>query len=88
MDNLLTESLSYIPDISISSKQVFGTKKDIRIQRAIKRNNLPLESIQNRISLQMSDNMKKKISDYIITNNTNEENFRHRINKIYSNLLK
>ena len=38
MDNLLTESLSYIPDISISSKQVFGTKKDIRIPAFSKKN--------------------------------------------------
>ena len=40
MDNLLTESLSYIPDISISSKQVFGTKKDIRIPAFSKKTSL------------------------------------------------
>ena len=62
-------------------------KKDLRIERAIKRNNLPLESIQNRISLQMSDNMKKKISDYIIINNKSELNLKNRINKIYLDLL-
>jgi len=62
-------------------------KKDLRIQRAIKRNNLPLESIQNRISLQMSDNMKKKMADYILINNTTETNLINKIDKIYLDLL-
>ena len=62
-------------------------KKDLRIQRAVKRNNIPLESIQNRISLQMSDNMKKKIADYTITNNSDEKSLKNKIRKIYSNLL-
>ena len=62
-------------------------KKDLRIQRAIKRNNLPLESIQNRISLQMSDNIKKKMADYILINNTTETNLINKIDKIYLDLL-
>ena len=33
----------------------------LRIDRAIERRNMPLESIQNRISLQMSDMKKKKM---------------------------
>ena len=33
----------------------------IRVDRAVKRRNIPLESIQNRISLQLSDNKKKKL---------------------------
>ena len=40
MDNLLTESLTYIPDIKISSKQVFGTETDIRIPAFSKKNSL------------------------------------------------
>ena len=40
MDNLLTESLSYLPDIKISSKQVFGVKTDIRIPAFSKKNSL------------------------------------------------
>ena len=63
-------------------------KKDLRIKRAIKRNNLPLESIQNRISLQMSDNKKKKIANYVITNNLNKESLIKKINKLYIDLLK
>ena len=63
-------------------------KKDLRIKRAIKRNNLPLESIQNRISLQMSDNKKKTIANYVITNNLNKESLIKKINKLYIDLLK
>ena len=40
MDNLLTESLSCLPDIKISSKQVFGTKTDIRIPAFSKKSSL------------------------------------------------
>ena len=40
MDNLLTESLSCVPDIKISSKQVFGTKTDIRIPAFSKKSSL------------------------------------------------
>ena len=36
-----------------------STQKNIRIDRAIKRSNLPLEQIQNRMSLQMSETEKK-----------------------------
>ena len=31
MENILTESISHIPDIKISSKQVFGTEQDLKI---------------------------------------------------------
>tara|TARA_Y100000996_G_scaffold1304_1_gene1190 strand:- start:3061 stop:3651 length:591 start_codon:yes stop_codon:yes gene_type:complete len=58
-------------------------KKDLRIERAVKRNNIQLESIQNRISLQMSDNKKRQLADYIVTNNTNLVDFYKKIEKIY-----
>ena len=63
------------------------TKKDIRINRAIERRNIPLESIQNRISLQLSDNKKKKMADYIIQNNSDLSKFIKKIDKIYLKLL-
>ena len=62
-------------------------KKDIRINRAVERKNIPLESIQNRISLQLSDNKKKKIADYIIQNDSNLSKFVKKIDKIYLKLL-
>ena len=54
MDNLLTESLSYRPDIKISSKQVFGTKTDIRIPAFSKKSSL----------------VPKIDKDYVFDNNT------------------
>ena len=54
MDNLLTESLSYRPDIKISSKQIFGTKTDIRIPAFSKKSSL----------------VPKIDKDYVFDNNT------------------
>ena len=63
------------------------TNKEKRINRAITRNNLSLESIQNRMNLQMSDNKKKKLSDIIIYNNGNVKSLYKKIDKLYTNLL-
>ena len=63
------------------------TNKEKRINRAITRNNLSLESIQNRMNLQMSDNKKKKLSDIIIYNNGDIKSLYKKIEKLYTNLL-
>ena len=60
--------------------------KDLRITRAIERRNMPLESIQNRISLQMSDMKKKKLADYTIVNSNSVENFYKKLDKFYNNI--
>ena len=62
-----------------------ATEKN-RIERAIERKNLPLESIQNRISLQMSDKQKKSLADKTIINNGSIENFHKKLNSFYENL--
>ncbi len=59
----------------------------IRVERAVKRRNIPLESIQNRISLQLSDIKKKTLADYTIQNNSNLDTFTNRIEKLYTKLL-
>ena len=58
----------------------------LRIDRAIERRNMPLESIQNRISLQMSDMKKKKIANHTIVNNNSIESFYKKLNKFYSDI--
>ena len=63
------------------------TNKDKRIKRAIKRSNIPLESIQNRMRLQMSDNKKKKLSDIIIHNNDYIKSSYKKIDKLYEKLI-
>jgi len=63
------------------------TKKDKRIKRAIKRSNISLESIQNRMRLQMSDNKKKKLSDIIIHNNDDIKSLYKKIDNLYEKLI-
>tara|TARA_B100001173_G_scaffold268511_1_gene244904 strand:- start:1693 stop:2286 length:594 start_codon:yes stop_codon:yes gene_type:complete len=63
------------------------TNKEKRIKRAITRNNLSLESVQNRMNLQMSDNNKKKLSDIIVYNNGDIKSLYKKIDKLYNNLL-
>ena len=47
MDNLLTEDRAYIPDIKISSKQVFGINSDIKVPAFSKSNPLVPEIDKN-----------------------------------------
>ena len=63
------------------------TNKEKRINRAITRNNLSLENIQNRMNLQMSDNNKKKLSDIIVYNNGDIKSLYKKIDKLYNSLL-
>ena len=58
----------------------------LRIDRAIERRNMPLESIQNRISLQMSDMKKKKMANHTIVNSNSIENFYKKLDKFYNNI--
>ncbi len=58
-----------------------------RINRAIKRKNLPLEQIQKRMMLQLSDAEKKKFSDKIIENNGSVEELYSKLNKYYNNII-
>ena len=63
------------------------TDKEKRIKRAVKRNNIPLESIQNRMRLQMSDNKKKKLADVIIYNDKDLNSLYKKIDRLYIKLL-
>ena len=62
-------------------------KKDIRLSRAVKRKNISLENIQNRIALQMSEKEKKKNTNYIINNNTSIENLHKKLEVLSKELL-
>ncbi len=63
------------------------TNKEKRIKRAVKRNNIPLESIQNRMRLQMSDNKKKKLADIVIYNDKDLNSLYKKIDRLYLKLL-
>ena len=65
---------------------LISTRKNFRLTRALKRKNLHLEQIQNRMSLQMPETKKREKSDYIIENNGSEESFNKKLNKFYKGL--
>ena len=67
---------------------LISTNKSIRIDRAVNRSNLSLESIQNRIHLQMSENKKKKLANIVITNNGSVESLNKKLDKLYIDLFK
>ena len=59
----------------------------IRLDRAVNRRNISLENIQNRISLQMSENRKKKLADHVIINDSSIESLNKKLEKFYKNLF-
>ena len=70
----------------LDSTLLISTRKNIRLNRALKRKNLHLEQIQNRMSLQMPEAEKKRKADYIINNDGTEENFLKKLNDFFKNL--
>ena len=55
-------------------------------QRALKRKNLPLEQIQNRMSLQISEKTKKLKADFTINNNGNMDQLHKKLEQYYHSL--
>ena len=70
-------------DNILDSILLITAKKSIRIERALKRKNLPLEQIQNRMSLQMPETEKRLKANNIITNNKTEKDLISKLNKLY-----
>ena len=60
----------------------------VRLSRAIKRDNISLENIQNRISLQMTESKKKNIASYTINNSYSINNLYKKLEERYNQLLK
>ena len=58
-----------------------------RLQRAVKRKNVNLENIQNRIALQMPESQKKNLTNHIINNNFSLNNLHHKLEDLYSELF-
>ena len=73
---------------SLDNTILIIAEKNKRINRAIKRNNLPLEQIQQRMMLQLSDSEKKKHSNIIIENNGTIEELYQELNKFYTKIIK
>ena len=65
---------------------LISTRKNFRINRALKRKNLHLEQIQNRMSLQMTEIEKKRKADHVISNDSTEEKFLKKLNDFFKKL--
>jgi len=85
---LIIESGSYqyynefnLPLILITSPE------SVRIERALVRGNLSLDTIQDRIKLQWSDEKKKEYANYIIENNSSLANFELEIEKLIQTII-
>ncbi len=61
--------------------------EDIRIRRVIKRDNVDVLSVKNRIKNQWTDDVKTPLSDYIICN-TNKLKTQKKVKEIFELLLK
>ncbi len=62
-------------------------EKNIRLNRALKRNTLDLSQIKKRMSLQMSDEEKIKSSNFVIYNNGNKEELKREFQKILKKII-
>jgi len=62
-------------------------EKNIRLNRALKRNTLDLSQIKKRMSLQMSDEEKIKSSNFVIYNNGNKEELKKEFQKILKKII-
>lgn len=55
---------------------------DIRLERLMKRNNLPLEYAKQRLEIQISQEEKTSLADYVIYNNSTLDDFNQEIEKV------
>lgn len=70
----------------LNSTLLISSNKENRINRALKRKNLHLEQIQNRMSLQMSEKQKKEKADCTILNNGSIDSFYKKLTQYYKSL--
>ncbi|MBN2282233.1 MAG: dephospho-CoA kinase [Candidatus Marinimicrobia bacterium] len=63
------------------------TEKETRIKRALERGNLSRAQIEQRISLQMDEEQKKKLADIVIENNGTRQDLKNKINELMQILV-
>ena len=61
--------------------------EQIRLKRAIHRNNLEEETVKDRIRLQMNDDEKSKYSDYVVENNSSMFELFSKIDEIITKII-
>tara|TARA_B000000475_G_scaffold46733_1_gene35624 strand:- start:951 stop:1535 length:585 start_codon:yes stop_codon:yes gene_type:complete len=61
--------------------------EELRLKRALHRDDLKEETIKNRIRLQMKDDEKSKYSDYVVENNSSELELFSKIDQIITKII-
>jgi len=61
--------------------------EQLRLKRAIQRNNLEEETVKDRIRLQMNDDEKSKYSDYVVENNSSKFELFSKIDEIITKII-
>jgi len=64
------------------------TDDEFRKRRVVKRRNIPLMEIEKRMAVQMNEEEKEKLADYIICNNNQEIDLFKEIDSLYRKLIK
>ena len=70
-----------------NSTLLVTANKKVRLERAVKRHNIPLEQIKNRMSLQLSEKKKEELADHMIKNNGDLDLLHKNINKFYKKIF-
>ena len=71
----------------LDSVLLIKTKKELRTKRAEKRKNISLVEIEKRMLLQMDEDEKEKLANFIIQNNNTQENLFKELEKFYKKLF-
>jgi len=64
------------------------TNKELRKKRSIKRKNISLTEIEKRMALQMQEDEKEQLADFIIENNDSEGTLFEKLDNFYKKLKK
>ncbi|MBS1270882.1 MAG: Dephospho-CoA kinase [Candidatus Marinimicrobia bacterium] len=64
------------------------TRMKLRLERAKKRGNLSHDEITRRMDLQMPEEEKVELADFVIDNNGTEEELRAEVDRVYAGIMK
>ncbi len=72
----------------LDSVLLIKTSDEIRKSRATKRKNISLTEIERRMNLQMEEQRKEELADFVIENNKTEDEFFKNLDDFYNKLIK
>ena len=75
-------------DNILDSVLLIKTTDEIRKLRAVKRKNISLTEIERRMNLQMDEQKKEELADFIIKNNKSEKKLFRDLDKFYNKIIK